>query len=200
MASKITCHCGRTGLTLQNGTSLLKFQCGCEDCRQALQFAHSKGGIKPKPLPVLCYMVSDIVDVHGLSSMRSYKLRKSGVSRRICCTHCYSTLAVDHPAYNDNVFLMFPEHCETNCDVSASLSAYIGMADYDETIGPLPTENKPVFPSLRFTQEIERLMTVPGVAAAFAARETPPIGITVTDLIEQIGGEVLHLPKGESLL
>ena len=43
--------------------------CGCEDCRQALQWAYKNGGIKPDALPRWYYMRSDIIDVKGRDKM-----------------------------------------------------------------------------------------------------------------------------------
>ena len=34
----IECKCGSSALTVADGKAILYFQCGCEDCRQALQW------------------------------------------------------------------------------------------------------------------------------------------------------------------
>ena len=71
----IECTCSKCSITLADGKAKLKFQCGCEDCRQALQYGHSHGGIKPDPLPELFYMASDIIEVRGKESMKALQLR-----------------------------------------------------------------------------------------------------------------------------
>jgi len=90
-------------------------------------------------------MSSDIIEVRGKEFMKSFQLREvdpelMGASRRIYCTGCYSILGVDHEAYEDNVFLNFPKHCENKGDLSAPLTAYVMMVDYTEEIGPRPLE------------------------------------------------------------
>ena len=111
----INCKCGKSGLTLVDGKAKLKVQCGCTDCRQALEYGFVNGGVKPDPLPELYYMVSDITDVRGKDFMKAFRLREDdpsgvGMSTRIYCTQCYSILGVDHPVYQSNVFLNYPFH------------------------------------------------------------------------------------------
>ena len=56
----------------------LQMLCGCEDCRQALQWGYKNGGAKPKPLPRLYYMRSDIIDVKGRDKMVVVNFGKMG--------------------------------------------------------------------------------------------------------------------------
>ena len=74
--AKISCKCGVCELTLADGKSTVSFLCGCEDCRQALQWGFKNGGIKPDPLPRIYYMRSDIIDVKGRDKMIVVKLRE----------------------------------------------------------------------------------------------------------------------------
>jgi len=74
--AKISCKCGVCELTLADGKSTVSFLCGCQDCRQALQWGFKNGGVKPDPLPRLYYMRSDIIDVKGRNKMISVKLRE----------------------------------------------------------------------------------------------------------------------------
>src|SRR3954454_8348052 len=67
--AKISCKCGGCELTLADEKSTVSFLCGCEDCRQALQWGFKNGGVKPDPLPRLYYMRSDITDVKGRDKM-----------------------------------------------------------------------------------------------------------------------------------
>ena len=205
-SAEINCKCGACGITLANGDAQLKFRCGCQDCRQALEWGHANGGVKPDPLPDLLYMLSDIINVRGKEFMKAYQLRDDdpsllGMSRRIYCTSCYSMIGVDHPAYENNVFLNFPKHCENEGNLNVPLTAYVMMIDYTEEIGPLPTEDVPLFTTLRFQQEADRVFGIPEVANAFSPRKTPLEGITFSELIEQVGGtEILDLRAGQDLV
>ena len=202
----IECTCGTCSITLADGKAKLKFQCGCEDCRQALQYGHSHGGVKPDSLPELYYMSSDIVEVHGKELMKAFQLRDEdpdilGMSTRIYCTECYSIIGVDHPIYEDNVFLNFPKHCTNGGDLSVPLTAYVNMIDYTEEIGPLPTEDVPLFTTGRFQQELDRIFDIPVVADTFKPREIPLEGITLSKLIQDLGPvTMLGLEKGKELI
>src|SRR6516165_1488620 len=166
----ISCKCDVCELTLADGKSTVSFLCGCEDCRQALQWGFKNGGVKPDPLPRLYYMRSDIIDVKGRDKMIVVKLREDGRSRRIYCTNCYSILGVDHPGYKNNIFLNFPKHCINRGDLTVPLTAIVQMIDYSERIGPMPAEEVPVFHTFRFPQERARWFSIPAVANAFRER------------------------------
>ena len=197
----IECKCGRCSITVADGKATCHFQCGCEDCRQAIQYGHVKGGDQPVPLPELYYMRSDLVDVKGKEYMHAFKLREDGDSTRVYCTECYSILGVDHPAYEDNVFLNFPEYCNNQGDLSIPLVAYVMMVDYTEDIGPLPEEDVPLFTTLRFEQEQQRLWSIAVVGDSFREPEGPIEGITFSALIKELPPvTVLGLEKGKSLL
>jgi hypothetical protein len=171
---KIACTCRACELTLADGKTTLHILCGCEDCRQALQWGHKNGGVKPDPLPQVYYMRSDIIDVRGRDKMIAVKLREDGVSRRVYCTNCYSVLGVDHPAYNDNVFLSFPKHCVNSGDLTAPLSLMLFMNDYSESIGPIPDDKVPVFQSLRFPQEMDRILSIEAAANTWSKEPAEP--------------------------
>ena len=195
----IECKCGSSALTVADGKAILYLQCGCEDCRQALQWGYKNGGVKPDPLPRLYYLRSDIVDVKGKDHMKAFKLREDGRSTRISCIKCYSVLGVDHPTYQSNVFLNFPKHCNNAGDLSIPLSAYVHMADYSDD-GPIPTEDVPLFLT-RFPQERQRLLSIPEVKHAFKESTEPIRGMTLTSLIESLGPvTVLDLVKGETVI
>ena len=196
----IECKCGSSALTIADGKAILYLQCGCKDCRQALQWGYENGGVEPDPLPRLYYMRSDIVGVKGKDHMKACKLRKDGRSTRISCMKCYSILGVDHPVYQSNVFLNFPKHCNNGGDLSIPLVAYIHMADYSDE-GPLPTEDVPLFVATRFPQERQRLFSLPEVENAFKEPTKPIRGMTLTSLIESLGPvTVLDLVKGETVI
>jgi hypothetical protein len=184
---KIACTCGACELALADGKATLHMLCGCEDCRQALQWGYKNGGTKPAPLPRIYYMRSDIIDVKGRDKMVVVKLREHGAVRRIYCTNCYSILGHVHALFNNNVFGNFVEHCVNSGDLTAPLSAILFMNDYPESIGPIPVENAPVFHSLRFPQEVERLFSIAAVANSFKPPTEPTKGITMGALMESLG-------------
>lgn len=196
----IECKCGSAALTIADGKAILCLECGCEDCRQALQWAYKHGGVEPDPLPRLYYMRSDIVDIKGREHMRAFKLRKSGRSTRIHCLKCYSVLGVDHPVYQSNVFLNFAKYCNNGGNLSTPLAAYINMIDYSDD-EPFPTEDVPLFVSTRFPQERERFLSISAVRNAFKKPTESIKGITLTSLIENLGPvTVLELEKGEIVI
>ena len=195
----IACKCGSSALTIADGKAILCFECGCEDCRQALQWGYKNGGVEPDLLPRVYYMRSDIVDIKGKGHMKAFKLRQVGRSTRIYCMKCYSVLGVDHPVYESNVFLNFPKYCNNGGDLSTPLAAYIHMADYSDD-DPFPTEDVPLFVSTRFPQERQRLLSIPAVGNAWKKPTEPIKGMTLTSLIESLGSvTVLELVKGETV-
>ena len=146
-------------------------------------------------------MQSDIIEVNGRDKMIAVKLREDGRSTRVYCANCYSVLAIDHPAYKNNVFLNFPKHCINGGDLSAPLAAIVMMIDYSERIGPMPVEEVPVFHTFRFPQERERFFSIPAIANAFSEPRELPRGITLASLIESLGPQtVLGLEKGKELI
>ena len=75
------------------------------------------------------------------------------------------------------------------------------MIDYTEEIGPLPTEDVPLFTTGRFQQELDRIFDIPVVADTFKPRETPLEGITLSTLIQDLGpATMLGLEKGKELI
>jgi transposase-like protein len=70
------------------------------------------------------------------------------------------------------------------------------MNDYPESIGPIPVEDAPVFHSLRFPQEVDRLFSIAAVAISFKPPTEPTKGITMGALMESLGPPlVLKLPR-----
>ncbi|MEO1848282.1 MAG: hypothetical protein ABGY05_13015 [Pseudomonadota bacterium] len=194
----IECQCGKCALTIADKAATLFLRCGCVDCRQALWWGHAHGGAKPEPLPRLFYLRSDIVDIAGKSYMKAYKLRSTGESTRIYCSQCYSVLGVDHPTYQNNVFLNFPDHCTNHGDLSRALSAYLNMSGYSAAIGPLPTEDVPLFVSTDSAPERQRFLSLSDVAHSFKEPSGPPSGVTLASLIESLGAvTILNLAKGD---
>ena len=95
----------------------------------------------------------------------------------------------------------YPKHCNNGGDLSIPLVAYVWMIDYSEDIGPLPTEDVPLFVTNRFPQERQRLFSLPQVKHAFKQPTASIRGMTLTSLIESLGPvTVLDLVKGETVI
>jgi hypothetical protein len=166
-----------------------------------LEWARIKGGDKLDQLPHLYYIPADITSVKGEDFMEVYKLRCEGRSTRLYCGSCYSLMGVEHPNYEGNVFLIFPRHCKTDCDLSVKLTAIICMIDYPADYDAPPEDEVPLFYSRKFKQEQKRWSQIPLVAANFKQRTKPRKGISFTELIEAVGPpKILNLEKGERLI
>ena len=99
------------------------------------------------------------------------------------------------------MFLIFPRHCKTDCDLSVTLTAIICMIDYPEDYVSPPEDEVPLFYSRKFKQEQKRWSQIPSVAANFKQRTKPRKGISFTELIEAVGPpKILNLEKGERLM
>ncbi len=105
----ITCYCGSCELGLAEQAATCFFQCGCNSCRQKIQFGQVKGGREFVPLPKLFYMPSVITSIKGKKHLQAFQLRENTDSTQIYCTKCWAILGVDHVNYPDSTFLNFPE-------------------------------------------------------------------------------------------
>ena len=198
-SSSIFCSCGKCELVLNERRARYAVLCACEDCRQALSWGASKGGDKPELIVFGCYMRSDIARVKGQSEMRAVQLRDDARSTRVYCSSCYSIIGIDHPGYQDNVFLMFPKHCQTTCDVDLEPTAVLFLRDYPEEVAPVPSEEIPVFHTFVYPQERVRYRSIPIVANSLCPPSSPPIGQTLSELIDSLGGvEILGLDRGQA--
>ena len=170
--------------------------CSCEDCRQALAWGASKGGNKPEQIVFGCYMQSDIAHVKGQSEMRAVQLRDGARSTRVYCASCYSIIGIDHPSYQDNVFLIFPKHCQTTCDVDLEPAAVLFIRDYPEEVAPVPSEEIPVFHTFVYPQERARFFFYSDTNT-LCPPSSPPKGQSLSQLIDALGEvEILGLERG----
>ena len=149
----ITCYCGSRSKTLADSEATCLNQCGCNSCRQKIQFGHAKGGRECSPLPKLVYMSSSIDAVDGQHLMPALQLRESADSTQVYCASRWAIIGVDHVGYPNNIFMKFPEFCINDGDLSVPLAAYINMPDYGDDLGPAPSEDIPLFESVRYNQE-----------------------------------------------
>ena len=194
----IGCQCGKCEITVADNRAVQYFRCGCEDCRQGIEWGAVKSTVKPDQLPHGYYIPADIISVEGKEFMSAYKLREDGRSTRLYCNQCWSLIAVDHPAYQSNVFLIFPKHCVAECDLSVPLTAILFMKDYPKEYEPPPEDDVPLFYSFEYDQERNRFLSLPTVANTFKQRTDPLKGINFTALIDSLGTpKILDLEKGK---
>ena len=146
-------------------------------------------------------MPSIITSVKGKEHLQAFPLRKNTDSTQIYCTRCWAILGVDHVNYPESTFLNFPEFCVNTADLSVPLSAYIMMSDYNEDIGPEPTENVPLFESLRYEQERKRLFALPDPQKTFSQPNEPLAGYTFRALLADLDlPTVLNISESSNVL
>eukprot|EP00092_Neocalanus_flemingeri_P011441 GFUD01012329.1.p1 GENE.GFUD01012329.1~~GFUD01012329.1.p1 ORF type:complete len:200 (+),score=62.30 GFUD01012329.1:52-651(+) len=110
MPGHISCRCGEVSVHLATPSPVFRLQCGCCDCRQALQWAQLQGGPSaPEQLADLWYFQNDFSFVTGEEKTSWIKLREDGRSVRCVATCCYSTLLVHHPFYQNNVVMVMAD-------------------------------------------------------------------------------------------
>ena len=197
----ITCYCGSCELGLAEQAATCFFRCGCNSCRQKIQFGQAKGGREFVPLPKLFYMPSVITSIKGKKHLQAFQLRENTDSTQIYCTKCWAILGVDHVNYPDSTFLNFPEFCVNTGDLSVPLSAYIMMSDYNEDIGPEPTESVPLFESLRYQQERDRLFALADPQKTFSESDQPLAGYTFRSLLADLDPPtILNISESSNVL
>ena len=193
----ISCHCGACSLKLNEPSPKFSLMCACEDCRQALRWAAQRGGKKPKDIIYSVYLRSDIHSYDGIEHMTVTQLRSDARSTRVYCKLCFSCIAIDHVVYEDNVFMIQPEHCIQDFNANTPPKAVIHLIDYKGEAADIPSETIPIFHSLTYPQERKRFRDIKPISESFAPPTTSSQGITLRDLIAKINKvEVLHLEKG----
>ncbi len=170
----IECYCGICTLTLTDNKASCHFQCGCNSCRQKIQFAQVWGGKKCVPLPTLFLMPSQLSDAQGLQHMQAFKLREDGASTSV--------------------------YCSNRGDLTLPLVAYIWMEDYNDEIGPPPTENVPLFESTRYRQEHDRCFSIPEIKMTFSEPDIPIEGYTFRAVLNQLSPpKILGIQEHEDI-
>ena len=107
---------------------------------------------------------------------------------------------MDHPGYQDHVFMFFKGHCETSGDLTLKPSATIYMSDYPhEPIPDIPADI-PVFHTLRYPQEQKRFRALPAVSDSFRMPVELAEGQSLRELIPNMQPlRVLNLAKGAAV-
>ena len=196
--SVIECNCEKCKIFLNENKIYYSLFCGCEDCRQAGQWGHSKGGPLPDRLQKLIYVRSDIKDVEGIKYMHAYQLRDNSSSTRKYCKECHIIIGIDHINYKDIVFMLIPKLCKTDLDLSIKPVAAIFMNDYPyrdlSMIGDGVLFLKD-FKDENINKKYNALMS------PLRAKYLKPKGISFKQLIKKVEGvTVLNLKKGEEIL
>ena len=75
MPGSLSCVCGAVCIILHHPVPRFRLECGCCDCRQALQWAQLQGGPVAPALPDLWYFANDFTITRGRDNIRLYKLR-----------------------------------------------------------------------------------------------------------------------------
>ena len=119
--------------------------CACEDCRQALSWAAQRGGKKPKDIIYSAYFRSDIQSYDGIKNMTVTQLRSDARSTRVYCKNCFSCIAIDHLVYEDNVFMMQPEHCVQDFNANNTPKNVIHLKDHNAETSDIQSDTKNIF-------------------------------------------------------
>jgi len=141
MPGSLSCVCGAVCIVLHHPVPRFRLECGCCDCRQALQWAQLQGGPVAPALPDLWYFANDFTITRGRDNIRLYKLRDNGMSIRMVATCCYSTLLVDNPHYQKNGVMVMAQGVKMDVE-SMKKQWRIQMKDFPrERLGELKPFN-----------------------------------------------------------
>jgi len=194
--SVISCNCEKCKIYLNDNKIYYSLFCGCEDCRQAGEWGHYKGGPLPEKLQKLIYIRSDIKKTEGKEYMHAYQLRKDARSTRIYCTKCYSIIGIDHPGYKNNVFMLIPQLCQTDLDLSIKPTAAIFMKGYPYE--DISTIDDDVLFMKDFNDE-DIVNKFDALMKPLRPKYRKPKGISFIELINDVDGvTVLNLQQGKS--
>ena len=112
----VSCFCGKTAFTIFNGRIRMARECACIYCYQHAKWANSLGGPEVPPILSGGYWDNDLRVEKGEENMIVVLLKESGKSKRVVSRCCYSTLMIDHPAYNRIGFALFENACKIPWD------------------------------------------------------------------------------------
>ena len=66
----IGCHCGKCEITVADNRAVQYFRCGCEDCRQGIEWGAVKSTVTPDQLPHGYYIPADIISIKGKENIQ----------------------------------------------------------------------------------------------------------------------------------
>ena len=79
MSGTIYCKCEKVCIKLSNPNPRYRLQCGCCDCRQAIQWAQLQGGPEAPSQPLdIWFFENDVNVTSGKDQLHWYKLRADG--------------------------------------------------------------------------------------------------------------------------
>jgi len=116
---KCKCPCDKVVLKIGDASIRMKLECGCCDCRQALNWAQLQGGPKlrdDRP-PEVVYFGNDILVESGKDKLKWFKLREDGAAIRLVAKCCFTILAIHHPLYLDKIFGTYADVVEYGGDI-----------------------------------------------------------------------------------
>ena len=122
------------------------------------------------------------------------------VGKRIYFKKCFSFIAIDHVFYQNNIFMIQPEHCEQNFKIVSPPKAVINLNDYPGEFANLDSETIPVFHTNKYPQERNRFRSIEPISDFLCPPKIPAIGMTIREIISKIGKiRVLDLIRGDNL-
>ena len=196
--STIKCNCEECKIFLNDQKIYYSVFCGCEDCRQAAEWGNSHGSPLPDKLQKLIYVRSDIKKVEGEKYMHAYQLRDYARSTRIYCVKCFSIIGVDHPGYKNAVFMLIPQLCKTDLDLTIKPVAALFMKDYAYEDRSKISVDILVMDDF-LTEDINNNYHT--LMKPLTPQNKDLEGITFRELIKKVKGvTVLNLKKGESFI
>ena len=101
MKGMLECCCGHVKIEIGDAKPKMRLQCGCCDCRQAVQWAQLQGGPKePTSRPLdLWYFGNDIIIASGKDKVKWYKLREDGKVLLLCRGRVYFKISFANYIY-----------------------------------------------------------------------------------------------------
>ena len=212
MAS-VRCRCGSVGLKFTTKQPVHLWQCCCVDCYDKNLWSCQQTGTQPPPglekhgkgqPPDLAYFANRLEVMHGRNMLAFNKLRPGANSTNMIAACCSTLLCVDHPAYQQNLVLTFPNFVPLNV-VGEMPKAQIRLYIKD-----WPADAYAKLPPMQgcWREQGERLFSPPcselpaSVRNFEAAVAIPPPsgpGETFQELLAATGGVVMTLGRSEGL-
>ena len=149
--------------------------------------------------PLLVYWDSKMVVEAGRELIGFMRLREGASSTNMICTRCDSVMVVDHPFYEGNSVLTFPEFITVEQADIPKPTIRFYVKDWPDAevakLEPLPGVYKEADGGLAGDVQSPALAAI---MAAKAAEPAPGPGETFNQLLAACGGECesLDLPRG----
>jgi len=112
----LTCNCGNVKMRFANSMPRYSAKCCCMDCVQKMLWCENQGGpavphavAKHRAPVILKYVDNRFEVVQGQDRLRFFKIREGASSTNCVADCCHTLMLVDHPCYEGNTLLTFPE-------------------------------------------------------------------------------------------